>query len=63
MCGYLNKILNSKVYDVAIETELQHAKNLSRVSDRSGLAFREITSQSLDLTLNHALGVPLCLFM
>lgn len=29
---YLNKILNSKVYEVAIETELQHAKNLSSVS-------------------------------
>ena len=31
ICGYLNKILNAKVYDVAIETELQHAKNLSKV--------------------------------
>ena len=28
---YLGKILNSRVYDVAIETELQHAKNLSQV--------------------------------
>lgn len=29
--GYLGKILNAKVYDVAVETELQHAKNLSKV--------------------------------
>ncbi|KAL9178927.1 hypothetical protein ACHAXT_011900 [Thalassiosira profunda] len=27
--GYLGMILNAKVYDAAIETELQHAKNLS----------------------------------
>ena len=32
LCGYLGKILNAKVYDVAVETELQHAKNLSQVS-------------------------------
>ena len=30
--GYLGMMLNAKVYDVALETELQHAKNLSRVS-------------------------------
>jgi hypothetical protein len=30
--GYLGMILNAKVYDVAIETELQHAKSLSLVS-------------------------------
>lgn len=30
--GYLGRILNAKVYDVAVETELQHAKNLSVVS-------------------------------
>ena len=30
--GYLGRILNAKVYDVAVETELQHAKNLSQVS-------------------------------
>lgn len=29
--GYLGKILNANVYDVAVETELQHAKNLSQV--------------------------------
>jgi hypothetical protein len=29
--GYLSKILNARVYDAAIETELQHAKNLSAV--------------------------------
>jgi len=30
--GYLNRILNARVYDAAIETELQHAINLSSVS-------------------------------
>ena len=30
--GYLNKILKSKVYEVVIETEIQHAENLSPVS-------------------------------
>ena len=30
--GYLSKILNARVYDAAIETELQEAKNLSAVS-------------------------------
>lgn len=30
--GYLGMILNAKVYDVAVETELQHAKSLSLVS-------------------------------
>ena len=29
--GYLSKILNARVYDAAIETELQEAKNLSAV--------------------------------
>ena len=29
--GYLSRILNARVYDVAVETELQHAKNLSAV--------------------------------
>jgi len=29
--GYLSKILNARVYDAAIETELQDAKNLSAV--------------------------------
>lgn len=30
--GYLSKILNARVYDVAKETQLQEAKNLSAVS-------------------------------
>ena len=30
--GYLGMILNARVYDVAVETELQHAKSLSQVS-------------------------------
>jgi len=29
--GYLSKILNARVYDAAVETELQEAKNLSAV--------------------------------
>jgi hypothetical protein len=29
--GYLSKILNARVYEAAIETELQEAKNLSAV--------------------------------
>jgi len=32
--GYLSRILNARVYDVAVETELQHAKNLSSVGVR-----------------------------
>jgi len=27
--GYLNRILNARVYEAAVETELQHAKNIS----------------------------------
>jgi hypothetical protein len=30
--GYLSKILNARVYEAAIETKLQEAKNLSTVS-------------------------------
>lgn len=30
--GYLSRILNARVYEAAIETDLQHAKNLSNVS-------------------------------
>lgn len=29
--GYLSRILNARVYEAAIETDLQHAKNLSAV--------------------------------
>jgi hypothetical protein len=29
--GYLNRILNARVYEAAIETELQYAENLSAV--------------------------------
>lgn len=31
--GYLSRILNARVYEAAIETDLQHAKNLSAVSN------------------------------
>lgn len=33
--GYLSRILNARVYDVSIETELQHAKNMSSVRIQS----------------------------
>jgi hypothetical protein len=33
--GYLSKILNARVYEAAIETELQEAKNLSSVCHRN----------------------------
>ncbi len=33
--GYLSRILNARVYDAAIETDLQHAKNLSAVRQSS----------------------------
>jgi hypothetical protein len=32
--GYLSKILNARVYDTAIETQLQEAKSLSMVRRR-----------------------------
>lgn len=41
--GYLGKILNAKVYDVAIETELQYAENLSRLLNNTVLLKREDT--------------------
>jgi hypothetical protein len=36
--GYLSKILNARVYEAAIETDLQHAKNLSSVSECTRLS-------------------------
>ena len=33
--GYLSRILNARVYEAAVETELQHAKNLSAVREIS----------------------------
>ena len=30
--GYLNRILNARVYEAAVETDLQYAENLSTVS-------------------------------
>ena len=41
--GYFGKILNANVYDVAIETELQHAKNLSKHLNNTILLKREDT--------------------
>lgn len=41
--GYLGKILNANVYDVAIETELQHAENLSTLLNNTILLKREDT--------------------
>jgi len=41
--GYLGKILNANVYDVAIETDLQHAENLSTLLNNTVLLKREDT--------------------
>jgi len=41
--GYLSKILNARVYDAAIETELQEAKNLSTVLKNTVYLKREDT--------------------
>jgi len=41
--GYLNRILNARVYEAAIETELQHAKNLSDHLKNTVLLKREDT--------------------
>ncbi|EED89617.1 threonine dehydratase [Thalassiosira pseudonana CCMP1335] len=41
--GYLGKILNANVYDVAVETELQHAKNLSQLLNNTIFLKREDT--------------------
>lgn len=34
--GYLSRILNARVYEAAIETDLQEAKNLSSVRPKGG---------------------------
>jgi threonine dehydratase len=41
--GYLSRILNARVYDAAIETQLQHAKNLSNLLKNTVLLKREDT--------------------
>jgi len=41
--GYLNRILNARVYEAAIETELQHAENLSTSLKNTVLLKREDT--------------------
>lgn len=41
--GYLNRILNARVYEAAIETELQHAQNLSALLKNTVLLKREDT--------------------
>lgn len=41
--GYLSKILNARVYEAAIETDLQHAKNLSAHLKNTVLLKREDT--------------------
>jgi len=41
--GYLNRILNARVYEAAIETELQHAENLSAHLKNTVLLKREDT--------------------
>jgi threonine dehydratase len=41
--GYLNKVLNAKIYDAAIETQLQEAKSLSMLLNNNVLLKREDT--------------------
>lgn len=41
--GYLSRILNARVYEAAIETDLQHAKNLSAHLNNTVLLKREDT--------------------
>lgn len=45
--GYLSKILNARVYDAAIATELQHAKNLSAVRTISVCVLGRLHTHSL----------------
>ena len=49
--GYLNKILNARVYEAAIETQLQYAKSLSMVSFCTKLAYSSIWSYSEVISL------------
>lgn len=48
--GYLSKILNARVYDAAIETDLQEAKNLSsvRLPDHVQVNTRALTISNVD---------------
>lgn len=41
--GYLSKVLNARVYEASIETELQHAKNLSALLNNKVYLKREDT--------------------
>lgn len=52
--GYLSKILNARVYEAAIETKLQEAKNLSSVSHHfsRGCCINKQMSQSTNEMLN-----------
>jgi hypothetical protein len=54
--GYLSKILNARVYEAAIETELQHAKNLSAVRGRRRTEKLESVSNTKRI-LFHDFGV------
>lgn len=49
--GYLSKILSAKVYDAAVETELQEAENLSSVSP----SLSKVTSP-LSTNLSHRIA-------
>jgi hypothetical protein len=51
--GYLSKILNARVYDAAIETELQHAKNLSAVSLKRVVVVASAEHGTSDMQLSH----------
>lgn len=52
--GYLSKILNARVYEAAVETELQHAKNLSGHLDNKVYLKREDTQPVFSFKLRGA---------
>ena len=58
--GYLGKVLNARVYEAAIETELQEAKNLSAV--RPGILAFVQTSVTVGQFLERKSNTNLSLF-
>lgn len=52
--GYLSRILNARVYDAAVETELQHARNLSMALKNTVLLKREDTQRVFSFKIRGA---------
>jgi len=50
--GYLSKILNARVYDVAVETKLQHAKNLSAVRKCAAYFYYQLYPSAMILSIS-----------